>query len=70
MHMEHLVLSALIFQALTALTVLAGAAADAVLPRSRQPRYWTAPPMPLRIFPPSVYDLQEAGEEESYPRAA
>jgi hypothetical protein len=70
MHMEHFVISALIFQALTAVTVLAGAAADAVLPWSRQPRYWTAPPLPLCIFPPSVYDLQEAAEEESYPLAA
>lgn len=68
--MEHLVLSALIFQGLTALAVLAAAASDALLPRTRQPRYWTAPPTPVRTMPASVYELQEAGEEESYPQAA
>ena len=67
--MEHLVLSALIFQSLTTLTVLAGAATDAVLRRARPPRYWTAPPTPVRTIPASVYELQEA-EEEPYPRAA
>ena len=67
--MEHLVLAALIFQGLTALTVLAAAAADALLPRLRPLRYWTAPPTPVRTLSASVYDLQDA-EQESYPRAA
>jgi len=69
MHMEHLVFSTLIFQALAALGVLAAAAAEALRPRARRMRYWTAPPLPA-VMPASVYDLQEAAAEEFYPRAA
>ena len=68
--MEQLVFSALIFQSLTALAVLAAAAAEALRPRSRAVRYWTLQPVPVVIIPASVYDLQEAAEEEPYPRAA
>jgi hypothetical protein len=66
--MEQLVFSTLIFQALAALGVLAAAAAEALWPRARRMRYWTVPPLP--VMPASVYDLQEAAAEESYPRAA
>ena len=68
--MEQLVFSALIFQSLTALAVLAAAAAEALRPRSRPMHYWTSQPAQMVIIPASVYDLQEAAEEEPYPRAA
>lgn len=71
--MEQLFLSALIIQGIWALAVFVRAATDAVTPSVREPRYWMAPPAPpaaVRVFAESVYDLQEASEEESYPRAA
>ena len=67
--MEQLVFSALIFQSLTGLAVLAAAAAEALRPRRRPMHYWKVQPVPV-VVPASVYDLQEAAEEESYPRAA
>jgi hypothetical protein len=70
MHMEQLVLSALVIQGIWALAVFVRAATDAVTPSVREPRYWTAPPTPVRVFAESVYDLHESSVEESYPRAA
>jgi len=70
--MEDFVISVLIIQGISALAVLVGCAADALVQKRRQPRYWAAPPAPA--FPESVYDRQDAGqdadEHEVFPRAA
>ena len=70
--MEDFVISVLIIQGISALAVLVGCAADALVQRKRQPGYWAAPPAPA--FPESVYDRQDAVQDsedhEAFPRAA